>query len=266
MPKPKKTASAGTLDLFAGEPPALAWQKASYAFHSYAYRDPRTVFSAGSGSPVVSPTTVLLGIVATLFAFGRTEDAKALLPIIHQCEVMVDTPEGIIFFRAFHQLRRYETDKYDTAKSGPNPRLGLTKINQGTKEYGLVQGEMTLYVAVPNEHILAVAFGLENLRHLGSHDSLCSLHGKVERCQKPESVIYSTPDQFSTQLSTGQVKLEGLRVTRATLSRFKAGLNWQNGKINWFLSGGNETEQFSCVIQGGLMGTTRGKIYRRQSR
>lgn len=259
MPKPKKTANAATLDLFAGEPPALTWQKASYAFHSYAYRDPRTVFSAGSGSPVVSPTTVLLGIVATLFAFGRTEDAKALLPVIHQCEVMVDTPEGIIFFRAFHQLRRYETEKY-----GANPRLGLTKINQGTKEYGLVQGQMTLYVAAPNEHIAAVAFALKNLRHLGSHDSLCSLQGEVERCQKPENVIYSTPDQFSAQLSSGLIKLEGMRMTRATLSRFNSGLIWQDRKINWFLSGGSETEQASYIIRGGMTGTTRGKIYRRQ--
>ena len=258
MAKKVKKAEAKNLDLFAGEPLPLAWQKASYAFHSYAYRDPRTVFAAGSGSPVVSPTTVLLGIVATLFAFGRTDDAKALLPVIHQCEVRVDAPEGIIFFRAFHQLRRYETKKY-----GANPRLGLTKINQGTKEYGLVQGEMTLYVAVPNEHISAVAFALENLRHLGSHDSLCSLQGQVERCQKPENVIYLTSEEFSEQLVNGQIDMSKLRVTRATLSRFKTALTWQSGVINWFLSGGKETEQISYVISGVIRGTTRGKIYRK---
>lgn len=257
MPKKSKSGAA-TLNLFEGEPPALAWQKASYAFHSYAYRDPRTVFAAGSGSPVVSPTTVLLGIVATLFAFGRTEDAKALLPVIHQCEVLVDAPEGIIFFRAFHQLRRYETAKY-----GANPRLGLTKINQGTKEYGLVQGEMTLYVAAPNEHLSAVAFALENLRHLGSHDSLCSLQGQVERCSVPKQIIYLRAEEFSARLSNGEIKLKDLHVTRVTLSRFKTGLSWQNGKINWFLSGGNETEQTNYVISGSVRGTTRGKIYRR---
>lgn len=260
MPKPKSK----SLDLFANEPPPLAWQKASYSFHSYAYRDPRTVFAAGSGSPVVSPTTVLLGLVATLFAFGRTEDAKALLPILHQCEVLVDAPDGIIFFRAFHQLRRYEHWYIGKEKSkGPEPRVGLTKINQGTKEYGLVEGVTTLYVATPNEHIEAISFALENLRHLGSHDSLCSLEGPVERCQKPLNVIYATGENFGEQISSGQFSLGELNVTRVTLSRLTSGLIWQNGKINWFLAGGSETEQVSYVIPGSLRGTTRGKIYRK---
>jgi hypothetical protein len=35
----------------------LKWLKASYRFHTYSYRDPRSAFAAAVGSPVVSPTT-----------------------------------------------------------------------------------------------------------------------------------------------------------------------------------------------------------------
>ena len=96
----------------ADEPINLEWLRASYHFHSYAYRDPRSVFASGIGLPVVSPTTVLLGIVSTLFSIGMDQEASAFLAIAHICDVIVAAPDGMIFFRAFHQIRRYETMKY----------------------------------------------------------------------------------------------------------------------------------------------------------
>ena len=103
----------------------------------------------------------------------------------HCFRVAVDPPAGIIFFRAFHQLRRYETDKY-----GPNPRLGLTNINQGTREYGIIQDNINVYVGVLPAHAESVTFSLTNRDHLGTHDSLCSLVGAVERCGEPQDVIF----------------------------------------------------------------------------
>lgn len=237
------------------EPP-LVWQRASYAFHSYAYRDPRTSFASGAGSPVVSPTTVQLGLISTLLAFGRTDEARKLIEVLPKCEVLVDAPDGIAFFRAFHQLRRYETRKY-----GPNARFGLTKINQGTREYGLVDGVTTLYVGAPEEHVQPASFALENLRHLGTHDSLCSLQGHVERCGKPEDVIYLPSSDFARAIQSGQRSIVSFNVTMVTLSRFRSAFAWQEGSANWLLSGGNETELISYVIPGQVRGTTRGKIY-----
>src|ERR1700757_584851 len=108
-------------------PVKLIWLKARYHFHTFAYRDPRSAFSSALGLPVASPTAVLLGIASTLFSLGKADEATIILNNIHHFRVVIESPNGMIFFRAFHQIRRYETDKY-----GPNPRIGLTDINQGT--------------------------------------------------------------------------------------------------------------------------------------
>ena len=229
----------------------LIWLKSAYKFHTYAYRDPRSAFASAMGSPVVSPTTVLLGIASTLFSLGKETEAKAFLGVAHNCRVVVDAPDGIIFFRAFHQLRRYETDKYDKH----NPRLGLTNINQGTREYGLVEGETTVYVGIPEEHNESARLALTNLGHLGTHDSMCSLVGNVENCSEPNSdVVYMPPEQWKTNVPSGS--------TAVTLSRFK------NTTVaptlpHWWMAGGDNTEQVPYFIKGRFEGTSKGKIYKK---
>ena len=230
--------------------PPLIWIKAAYKFHTYAYRDPRSAFASAMGSPIVSPTTVLLGIASTLFSIGKACEAKLFLDTAQYCKVVVDAPDGIIFFRAFHQLRRYETDKYDEQ----NPRLGLTNINQGTREYGLVDGQTTLYVGIPEEHFEAVKLALTNLGHLGTHDSICSLIDNAEKCSEPNDVVYIPPEQWKTNVPSGS--------TVVTLSRFK------NDDIkptlpNWWMAGGENTERIQYFIKGKFEGTSRGKIYKK---
>ncbi len=170
QPKPTETNA---------DSPEITWQKAAFHLHSFAYRDPRSAFASGVGLPVVSPTTVLLGVVSSLFSIGDADGARSFLAVAHHCEVLVDAPNGVIFFRAFHQLRRYETLKW-----GDNPRIGMTKINQGTREYGLVDGLMTIYIGVPEDQINVVDKALTNLRHLGTSDSLCSLVDAVREMFK----------------------------------------------------------------------------------
>jgi hypothetical protein len=93
----------------------LVWLRAIYEFHNFSYRDPRGAFAAAVGLPVVSPTAVLLGVCSTLYERGRQEEAEAFLKTIHLCRVKVDPPQGAVFFRAFHQLRRYVTQPASTA-------------------------------------------------------------------------------------------------------------------------------------------------------
>src|SRR3990167_2656586 len=174
----------------------LIWLKSAYKFNTYAYRDPRSAFASAMGSPVVSPTTVLLGIASTLFSLGKETEAKAFLGVAHNCRVVVDAPDGIIFFRAFHQLRRYETNKWDKH----NPRLGLTNINQGTREYGLVEGQTTVYAGIPEEQCESVRLALTNLGHLGTHDSMCSLVGNVEKCSEPADTVYLPPETWKSNM------------------------------------------------------------------
>lgn len=234
----------------------MRWLKASYRFHTYCYRDPRAAFASTVGVPVVSPTTVLLSIASTLFRLGMKQEADDFLKSTDKVQIKVDAPEAVIFFRAFQQARRYETDKYDMN----NPRLGLTKINQATKEYGLVQDNMTLYVRIDEHFEPAVRIGLENLTHLGTKDSLCSLADEVQQTEAPNSVIYHP----STEVLSPMELVNGYRmITIVTLSRFKS---IPTPAIhNWYISGRkNDTELVPFIIPGRYLGTTRGKIYQKQ--
>jgi hypothetical protein len=248
---PRKKTKADAKAIAPALAPQLIWLKAAYRFHTYAYRDPRSAFASAMASPVVSPTTVLLGIASTLFSLGKEPEAKAFLGVAQNCRVVVDAPDAVIFFRAFHQLRRYETDKYKH-----NPRLGLTNINQGTREYGLVEGQTTVYAGIPEEHTEAVRLALTNLGHLGTHDSMCSLVGNVETCSEPKEVVYMAPEQWKANIQLGS--------TAVTLSRFK------NTSIaptlpHWWMAGGDDTEQATYFIKGKFEGTSKGKIYKKYS-
>lgn len=261
MPKRKpKAASVPPIELA-----ELAWLRAAYSFHSYAYRDPRSVFASAVGLPVVSPTTVLLGVASTLFRLGRADQAKSFLQVAHQCKVRIDPPNGAIFFRAFHQVRRYESDKWDKPKEGKiNLRVGLTNINQGTREYGLLDGPMTIFLGVPEECIEPVRTALVNLTHLGTHDSLCSLMGSVELCDEPESVIYMLPEELARRIHDYGIQALGQAITMVTLSRFKSEAPIQPVSEHWYMAGGDDTERVSYAIPGRFEGTSRGKIYRKR--
>jgi len=237
------SAQAGQDTAFAG----LRWLRAGYVFHTFTYRDPRAPYSSAPALPVVSPTTVLLGIASTLFSLGLARDALDFLEAAHLCKVLVDPPVGIVFFRAFHQARRYETDKYDKA----NARLGLTAINQAMREHGLSQGEITVFVGVPPEHEERVRLALLNRDHLGTHDSLCSLVGAVESCDEPRDVIYLPPEQA--------FPIEG--VTVVSLSRFRRAP--RPLLPYWWLAGGEDTEIVPYIIPGQFRGTSRGKVFRK---
>jgi CRISPR-associated Cas5-like protein len=231
----------------------LTWVRAKYHFHTFCYRDPRSAFSSALGIPVVSPTAVLLGIISTLFSLGRADEAHAFLRQAHLCQVAVDPPNGAIFFRVFHQLRRY----ISTTK-GKTHRAGFTDINQGTKEYALVDGPITLLIGVPEDHIELVKLALRNRDHLGTHDSLCALVGEVEDCEEPTDVLYLPPERWQVQLpqQTG--------VTILTLSRFAKPLTPTVG-THWWMAGGDNTERVPYLIKGKFFGTSRGKIYRKES-
>lgn len=245
-------------DAPAESPEKLKWLKASYRFHTYSYRDPRAAFATAVGLPVVSPTTVLLGVASTLFRVGLADEAKSFLEVAHKCEVVVDAPDGVIFFRAFHQLRRYETDKYDKSE----PKIGLTKINQGTREYGLVDGVMTVFLGMPNNQIESAQIALTNLTHLGTHDSLCSIDGEVESCTEPLEIIYMPSKNLAKKINQNGLDLLDKGVTIVTLSNFKDAIKPVVGK-HWWMSGGDATELLSYAISGKFDGTTRGKIYRK---
>lgn len=229
------------------------WLKAKYSFHTFSYRDPRSAFSSAPGLPVVSPTAVLLGVASTLFNLGKSAEALKFLASVHLCKVIIDLPTGVIFFRAFHQLRRYETDKYDKS----NPRLGFTQINQGTREYGIVEGPITLYVGIPQDQLEPVKLALRNRDHLGTHDSLCTLVGDVEICEEPKDVVYLPPEEWQSNIP------EEPNVTILTLSRFKGDpINPVVGN-HWWMAGGKDTERVPYLVKGRFYGTSRGKIYLR---
>jgi hypothetical protein len=236
----------------------LVWLKAQYEFHNYSYRDPRGAFSSAVALPVVAPTAVLLGICSTLYEVGRGRDAEAFLSVIHRCAVKVDPPDGAVFFRAFHQLRRYVTTQVKDKKKGEKPNIGLTEINQGTREYGLLQGPMTVYVGVPEDHALSVTYALRNRDHIGTHDSLCSLVGDVERVGEPDDVLYEPLETVSTH------EAHKGPMTVVVLSRFVSAEFGEASPVHWRMAGGPNTELVPFMIPGRFVGTRAGKIYRKR--
>lgn len=231
--------------------PELTWLRAAYAFHTFTYRDPRSPQSSAPGLPIASPTAVLLGIASTLFNLGQAEEARRFLGQAHLCQVVIDPPAGAVFFRAFHQLRRYETDKY-----GSNPRLGLTAINQGIREHALIEGPIRIFAGVPSALAASAALALRNRDHFGTHDSLCSLVGDVETCSQPTNIGFLSPEQWQTRPPSAR----GASIV--TLARFRAPLRPAVGD-RWWMAGGPETELVPFLIQGTFTGTSRGKIFRK---
>ena len=245
------------------------WLKASYHFHTYCYRDPRSAFASGVGIPVVSPTTVFLGLVSTLFRSGRNEEAYNFIKRLESFQLLIDAPDSIIFFRAFHQIRRYETTKKGknpvTKKwDVPNPRIGLTNINQATKEYGLVEGKYTLYLYLDESLTDNAIFALTNLTHLGTYDSLCSLIGTVEKLDSlPTEIIYHPSTEVTDKQRSDWLQ-PGKSITMVTLSRFKnrSELSPTVGSY-WYMAGGKDTELVTYVIPGKFVGAVKGKIYKK---
>jgi hypothetical protein len=234
---------------------SLVWLQARYAFHSFSYRDPRGAFSAAVGLPVVSPTAVLLGVCSTLYERGQQQEAEEFLSTIHLCRVKVDPPDGMVFFRAFHQLRRYVTTQVKT-KKGPKANIGFTEINQGTREYGLPQGPLTIYVGVPEHQKSFVSDALRNRGHIGTHDSLCSLIGSIEEVAEPADVLYEPLEVWSAH--DGPVSV-------VTLSRFVPAGSWGGSPGPWKMAGGSNTELAPFIIPGRFTGTRAGKIYRKRA-
>jgi hypothetical protein len=231
----------------------LLWLRAQYEFHNFSYRDPRSAFSAAVALPIISPTAVLLGICSTLYESGQQPEAEAFLRTIHRCAVKVDPPDGVIFFRAFHQLRRYVTTQ--NKGKGLKTNIGFTEINQGTREYGLPHGPLTVYVGVPESQRDFVAVALRDRSHIGTHDSLCSLIGSVEVVAEPKGVLYDP-------LGEGPVSFEG-PVTVVTLSRFVSA-EFSDSPAPWRMAGGTNTELLPFLIPGKFVGTRAGKIYRKR--
>lgn len=238
--------------------PELTWLRVAYEFHTFTYRDPRTPQSSAPGLPVVSPTAVLLGIASTLFNLGLAAEARAFLGQAHLCRVVIDPPIGAVFFRAFHQLRRYISDqnKGKKEKFKPNPRVGLTDINQGIREHALVEGPIRVFVGVPEALAEPVKAALRNRDHFGTHDSLCSLVGDVETCSQPTNIGFLSPEQWQTRPPSAR----GASIV--TLARFRAPLRPAVGD-RWWMAGGPETELVPFLIQGTFTGTSRGKIFRK---
>lgn len=238
----------------------LTWLRACYEFHSFSYRDPRAPFSVAIALPVISPTAALLGIVSTLFELGRETDAERFLRTIHLCRVKVDPPEGAIFFRAFHQLRRYITEQTKGKKEeGKNPRLGFTDINQGSREYALLEGPLTLYVGIPETQCQLAVDALRNRNHIGTHDSLCSLVGDVDLVSEPRGIIYEPLDDLRSVRGD-------IPVTVVTLARFTKA-DFKDASVGpWRMAGGANTELAPYIVQGRFRGTRSGKLYQKNGK
>ncbi|RUM89848.1 MAG: hypothetical protein DSZ24_00240 [Thermodesulfatator sp.] len=233
------------------EVPAL-WLRAAYLFHTYTYRDPRACYNTAPATPVPSPTAVILGLAATLFRFGRLEEALNLMQNAHLFRVILEPPRAVAFFWALLQMRRYQP-----GRRGYLP--GYTEIDRTIREFGLPEGPLTVYVRLPEEKWRdTVRFALENLEYLGAHDSLTSIVEPVEEISSPPEEIFLPEEEARKR---GLAELSGY--TAVTLTEFEKPLRFTPEKWGYSES---VAPKKRFLIPGTVEGTPKGKVYWREVR
>lgn len=245
------------------------WLGARYQAFYYHYREPGSAASRSVGSIAPSPTTVTLGISSTLFALGLAHEGREMARRAHECEVLIDTPESAVFFRATGLMRRY----VNAAKKNERARLkgqeerasgGVTDPSPDLKEHAFVGGSFGIYLHAPADMAEMVTRGLEHLTCLGSRDSMLSPEGyPFELEGPPDGVLYSPREEIGKRLREEGLDALPHPITTATVSRFNAPPTGYGaeGYEHWWMAGGDNTEHVILAIPGRYYGTNRGRVY-----
>ncbi len=147
----------------------LCWLKAAYHFHVFHYRMPQTAAIAAITPFVPSPLTVKFAMVASLLQLGRHGDAEQLTRVLPQVEIRIVPSSAAFSFKAF--LRYRSVPAVESAEE-LDETGSLYPSRPHTREYSLLQGDLVIFVGIP-EQVRAIALdALRNIRYLGCKDSL----------------------------------------------------------------------------------------------
>lgn len=168
MPR-KRVEILQSLDQARGSAQPVCWLKAVYHFHVFHYRMPQTAAIAAITSFVPSPLTVKFAMVASLLQLGRHSEAEALARVLPKVEIRIVPPLAAFSFKAF---LRYRSVPAVESAGGLDESGSSYPSRPHTREYSLFQGDLVVFVGVPQEAKSIASDALKNIRYLGCKDSL----------------------------------------------------------------------------------------------
>lgn len=160
------------------------WLEAVFHFHVFHYRMPQTAAIAALNPFVPSPLTIKFAMVASLLQMGRDSDARSLAAQLPAVEVLTVPPKSAFAFKAFLRYRSVPAIESPKAldESG-----SYYPSRPHTREYSVSEGDLLVYVGVP-ENVKALAQeALKGIRYLGCKDSLVWCRD-VQHVQQPEKL------------------------------------------------------------------------------
>lgn len=149
--------------------PGLCWLKAVYHFHVFHYRMPQTAAIAAVTPFVPSPLTVKFAMIASLLQLGRHGEAESLARVLPQVEIKIEPPAAALSFKAF---LRYRSVPAVESAGGLDESGSFYPSRPHTREYALLQGNLEIFVGIPQEAKDIASDALKNIRYLGCKDSL----------------------------------------------------------------------------------------------
>lgn len=168
MPR-KRVERPQSLDQARSSARPACWLRAVYHFHVFHYRMPQTAAIAAITPFVPSPLTVKFAMVASLLQLGRHSEAESLARVLPQVEIRIVPPAAAFSFKAF---LRYRSVPAVESAGGLDESGSFYPSRPHTREYSLLQGDLVIFVAVPEQARAIALDALKDIRYLGCKDSL----------------------------------------------------------------------------------------------
>lgn len=227
----------------------LSWLKAVYHFHVFHYRMPQTAAIAAITSFVPSPLTIKFAMIASLLQSGKHSEAESLVHVLPKTEVLVAPPEAALSFKAF---MRYRSVPAVESPKGLDESGSFYQSRPHTREYSIFQGDLLVFVGLPDKVKSVALIALKNIRYLGCKDSLtwCKEVTDVE-----QQAISATPIvQPFKELQRGAVVL---------LADIKKDIDMTLNQIIPTQRVEEHYIQESYILPGNIMVSGRTKLFKR---
>lgn len=169
MPR-KKIAQSKTPELTETSVQPVDWLKGVYHFHVFHYRMPQTAAISAVTPFVPSPLTVKLAMVAALLQLGKHTEAEILTRLLPKIEVHIAPSVAAFSFKAF--LRYCSVPAVESAGEMDKSSGSFYPSRPHTREYSLFQGDLVIFLGIPQEAKSVALDALKNIRYLGCKDSL----------------------------------------------------------------------------------------------
>lgn len=248
MPRKRKK-SQHIHDQVQGPLQELCWLKAVYHFHVFHYRMPQTAAIAAITPFVPSPLTVKFAMVAALLQSGRHSEAESLARVLPQVKIRLVPPAAAFAFKAF---LRYRSVPAVESVGGLDESGSFYPSRPHIREYSLFQGDLIVFVGIPQEAKAVALDALKNIRYLGCKDS-------IVWCKKVVSVDQPDIQAFVQPLKEQQPGAVVL------LADIKQGISLELRQI---IPGQRNTEHYDAqpyTLCGSISTSGRTKVFKRQT-